>query len=154
MAGAARIRVTFQVDADGLLSVTAREQTTGVEASVAVKPSYGLSEEEIARMLKDSYGHADADMTARELREQKVEAARLLESIYSALNQDADLLNADERARIDLMINELESARVQDDTELIKKAIKILSDGTQDFAARRMNRTILAALQGKSVDEV
>lgn len=154
VAGAARIRVTFQVDADGLLSVTAREQKTGVEAAVSVKPSYGLSEDEITRMLKDSYGHAQEDMKTRELREQKVEAARLLESVYSALSQDGDLLNEEERARIDAMIAKLESDRGQDDVVALKLSIKLLSDGTQDFAARRMNRTILAALQGKTVDEV
>lgn len=154
VAGAARIRVTFQVDADGLLSVTAREQKTGVEAAVSVKPSYGLSEDEITRMLKDSYGHAQEDMKTRELREQKVEAARLLESVYSALSQDGDLLNEEERARIDAMIAKLESDRGQDDVVALKLSIKLLSDGTQDFAVRRMNRTILAALQGKTVDEV
>lgn len=154
VAGAARIRVTFQVDADGLLSVTAREQKTSVEAAVSVKPSYGLSEDEITRMLKDSYGHAQEDMKTRELREQKVEAARLLESVYSALSQDGDLLNEEERARIDAMIAKLESDRGQDDVVALKLSIKLLSDGTQDFAARRMNRTILAALQGKTVDEV
>ena len=154
VAGAARIRVTFQVDADGLLSVTAREQKTGVEAAVSVKPSYGLSEDEITRMLKDSYGHAQEDMKTRELREQKVEAARLLESVYSALSQDGDLLNVEVRARIDAMIARLESDRAQDDVQALKLSIKLLSDGTQDFAARRMNRTILAALQGKTVDEV
>ena len=154
VAGAARIRVTFQVDADGLLSVTAREQTTGVEASVTVKPSYGLSEDEISRMLKDSFGHAEEDMKLRELREQKVEAARLLESIYSALSSDADLLNEAERAQIDAMIQHLETVRAQDDKDEIKNSISALSEGTKDFAARRMNRTILEALQGKSVDEV
>lgn len=154
VAGAARIRVTFQVDADGLLSVTAREQTTGVEASVTVKPSYGLSEDEISRMLKDSFGHAEEDMKLRELREQKVEAARLLESIYSALSSDADLLNEAERAQIDAMIQHLEMVRAQDDKDEIKNSISALTEGTKDFAARRMNRTILEALQGKSVDEV
>ena len=154
VAGAARIRVTFQVDADGLLSVTAREQTTGVEASVTVKPSYGLSEDEISRILKDSFGHAEEDMKLRELREQKVESARLLESIYSALSSDADLLNEAERAQIDAMIQHLETVRAQDDKDEIKNSISALSEGTKDFAARRMNRTILEALQGKSVDEV
>lgn len=105
-------------------------------------------------MLKDSYGHAQEDMKTRELREQKVEAARLLESVYSALSQDGDLLNEEERARIDAMIAKLESDRAQDDVQTLKLSIKLLSDGTQDFAARRMNRTILAALQGKTVDEV
>ena len=154
VAGAARIRVTFQVDADGLLSVSARENTTGAEASVSVKPSYGLSEDEITRMLKDSHGHAEEDMKLRELREQKVEAARLLESTESALKTDADLLNAEERSQIDALIEDLVRVKEQDDTEAIKKAINALSKGTEDFAARRMNRTILAALQGKSVYEV
>ncbi len=154
VAGAARIRVTFQVDADGLLSVSARENTTGAEASVSVKPSYGLSEDEITRMLKDSHGHAEEDMKLRELREQKVEAARLLESTESALKTDADLLNAEERSQIDALIEDLVRVNEQDDTEAIKKAINALSKGTEDFAARRMNRTILAALQGKSVYEV
>ena len=154
VAGAARIRVTFQVDADGLLSVSARENTTGAEASVSVKPSYGLSEEEITRMLKDSHGHAEEDMKQRELREQKVEAARLLESTESALKTDSDLLNAEERSQIDALIEDLLQIKEQDDTEAIKKAISALSKGTEDFAARRMNRTILAALQGKSVYEV
>ncbi len=154
VAGAARIRVTFQVDADGLLSVTAKEQTTNVQASVTVKPSYGLSEDEIAKMLKDSYGHASEDMLQRELREQKVEGARLLESVYSALKTDADLLNEKERGAIDALINKLEEVRATDEVSEIKKAISALSEGTKDFAARRMNRTILAALQGKTVDEV
>ena len=154
VAGAARIRVTFQVDAAGLLSVSARENTTGAEASVSVKPSYGLSEDEITRMLKDSHGHAEEDMKLRELREQKVEAARLLESTESALKTDADLLNAEERSQIDALIEDLVRVKEQDDTEAIKKAINALSKGTEDFAARRMNRTILAALQGKSVYEV
>ncbi len=154
VAGAARIRVTFQVDADGLLSVTAREQTTGVEASVQVKPSYGLSDGEILKMLQDSHGHAEEDMKARELREQKVEALRLLESVGSALASDADLLNTEERAEIDALILELARQREEGDTESIKKAAAALSKGTEAFAARRMNRTILAALQGKAVDEV
>ena len=154
VAGAARIRVTFQVDADGLLSVSARDNTTGAEASVSVKPSYGLSEDEITRMLKDSHGHAEEDMKLRELREQKVEAARLLESTESALKTDADLLNAEERSQIDALIEDLVRVKEQDDTEAIKKAINALSKGTEDFAARRMNRTIIAALQGKSVYEV
>ncbi|MCD8339231.1 MAG: Fe-S protein assembly chaperone HscA [Burkholderiales bacterium] len=153
-AGAARIRVTFQVDADGLLSVTARESTTGVEASVTVKPSYGLSEEEITEMLKESHGHAKEDMVARELREQQVEAARLLESVESALKSDADLLNEQELEVIKEAYNKLDEARKTDNTQLIKALISALSKGTEEFAARRMNRTILAALQGKSVNEV
>ncbi len=153
-AGAARIRVTFQVDADGLLSVTARESTTGVEASVTVKPSYGLSEEEITQMLKDSHGHAQEDMVARELREQQVEAARLLESVDSALEADSDLLNKEELDVIKQSYDKLAEAAKTDNTQLIKALIGQLSKGTEEFAARRMNRTILAALQGKSVNEV
>ena len=101
VAGAARIRVTFQVDADGLLSVTAREQSSGVEAAVSVKPSYGLSDDEIARMLADSVAQADSDARARMLREQQVEARQLVESVQAALAADGDLLDADERKRVD-----------------------------------------------------
>lgn len=154
VAGAARIRVTFQVDADGLLSVSAREQVSGVEASVTVKPSYGLSEDEISRMLQDSFGQAENDMHERELREQKVEAARIIENTVSALSTDADLLNPEERARIEEFIEAVASARMQDNAQAIKEAVQRLSQGTEEFAARRMNRTVLAALQGKSVDEV
>lgn len=154
VAGAARIRVTFQVDTDGLLSVTAREQTTGVEAAIQVKPSYGLTDEEVVKMLKDSHGNAESDMRARELREQQVEALRLLESVNSALATDSDLLTPEERSVIDTMIANLERVRVQDDVEAIKKAASALSKGTESFAAKRMNRTILAALQGKSIEEV
>ncbi len=154
VAGAARIRVTFQVDTDGLLSVTAREQTTGVEAAIQVKPSYGLTDEEVVKMLKDSHGNAESDMRARELREQQVEALRLLESVNSALATDADLLTPEERTVIDTMIVNLEKVRIEDDVEAIKKAASLLSKGTESFAAKRMNRTILAALQGKSIEEV
>lgn len=154
VAGAARIRVTFQVDADGLLSVTAHEQNTGVEASVQVKPSYGLSDQEILGMLQESYGHAENDMKIRALREQKVEALRLLENVNSALFSDSDLLDKAEREQIERMISELKSAYDGSDVELIKGAVANLSKGTEDFAARRMNRAILSALQGKSVNEV
>lgn len=154
VAGAARIRVTFQVDTDGLLSVTAREQTTGAEASVQIKPSYGLTDEEVVRMLKESHGNAKEDMVARELREQQVEALRLLESVNSALKSDADLLSPEERKEIDSLISQLETARASSETDKIKEAISNLSKGTEAFAARRMNRTILAALQGKSIEEI
>ncbi len=154
VAGAARIRVTFQVDADGLLSVTARENTTGVEASVTVKPSYGLSQEEITQMLKDSHGHAKEDMEQRELREQQIEAARLIESIESALRTDSDLLSAEELEQITTSVEKLKATAALNDTQEIKSQIAKLSKGTEEFAARRMNRTILTALQGKSVDEV
>jgi molecular chaperone HscA len=154
VAGAARIRVVFQVDADGLLSVTATEQTTGVEASIQVKPSYGLTDDEIVKMLQESNGHAEDDMHARNLREQKVEALRLLESVSSALSEDADLLNEEERAKIDAMVAALREVGAGDDPEAIKQAINVLSKGTEEFAARRMNRTILRALQGRSVSDL
>ena len=152
-AGAARIRVTFEVDADGLLSVSAREQETGVEASVTVKPSYGLSDEEIVRMLRDGTGSAAADMAARELREQQVEARRLLESIHGALKADGDLLSTEERAHIDGLVETLSGLVTSDDADAIRNAIETLSKETESFAARRMNRSILAALAGHSVDD-
>lgn len=154
VAGAARIRVTFQVDADGILSVTAREQTSGVQASVSVRPSYGLTEGEISQMLQDSFGNAELDMTKRELREQKVEAARLIESVDSALKTDSDLLNSEEKEQINRLMEQVQEKLLLNDVTQLKKAIAMLSDGTKDFAARRMNRTIMAALQGKSVYEV
>ena len=152
-AGAARIRVTFQVDADGLLSVSARETTTGVEARVEVKPSYGLTDDEIVRMLRDGNGSAEADMRARELREQQVEARRIMESVASALAEDADLLSADERAEIDRLVEELTRLAATDDTQAIKAASEALTKGTETFAERRMDRSIRAALQGKSLDD-
>lgn len=152
-AGAARIRVTFQVDADGLLSVSARETTTGIEARVEVKPSYGLTDEEIVRMLKDGNGSASADMRARELREQQVEARRLLESVASALTMDADLLTQAERAEIDRLAGTLGKLSEADDVEAIKASIEALTKGTETFAERRMDRSIREALQGKSVDD-
>mgnify|MGYP005877201653 CR=1 FL=1 len=152
-AGAARIRVTFEVDADGLLSVSAREQETGVEASVTVKPSYGLTDDEIVRMLRDGTGSAAADMAARELREQQVEARRLLESIHGALKADGDLLSTEERAHIDGLVETLSGLVTSDDADAIRNAIETLSKETESFAARRMNRSILAALAGHSVDD-
>ncbi len=153
-AGAARIRVTFQVDADGLLSVSARETTSGVEASIVVKPSYGLSDEEIARMLQDSIGAAEADVAARALREQQVEAQRLIEATTAALAADADLLDDAERADIERLLRELIDIARGDDHLAIKAAIDRLAHGTEEFAARRMDRTIRAALAGRRVDEV
>ena len=152
-AGAGRIRGPFEVDADGLLSVSAREQETGVEASVTVKPSYGLSDEEIVRMLRDGTGSAAADMAARELREQQVEARRLLESIHGALMADGDLLSTEERAHIDGLVETLSGLVTSDDADAIRNAIETLSKETESFAARRMNRSILAALAGHSVDD-
>lgn len=152
-AGAARIRVTFQIDADGLLSVSARETKTGVEASITVKPSYGLTDEEIVRMLKDGNAQAADDMRARELREQQVEARRLLESTASALASDGDLLNETERAEIDRLASELGATLSGADVEHVKAALAALTKGTELFAERRMDRSIRSALAGKSVDD-
>ena len=152
-AGAARIRVTFELDADGLLSVSAREMTTGVEASVTVKPSYGLTDEDIIRMLKDGNASAEADMHARELREQQVEARRLLESTHGALAEDGDLLSREERAEIDALTEKLAALAATDDVEAIKAGIAALTSGTEVFAERRMDRSIRKALSGLSIDD-
>jgi molecular chaperone HscA len=153
-AGAARIRVTFQVDADGLLSVSARELTAGVEASVVVKPSYGLSDDDVARMLREGFGSAEVDMQQRTLREARVDAERLVLATRSALVADGDLLTADERASIERCIAELESARAADDPGAIRTALEALADSTEGFAAMRMNRSIRSALTGRRVEEV
>ena len=153
-AGGAHIRVTFQVDADGLLSVTAMEKSTGVEASIQVKPSYGLTDGEIATMIKDSMSHAEQDIKARMLAEQKVEAARVLESLVSALTADAALLSAAERQAIDEAMAQLRALAAGDDADAIKDAIKNTDTQTQEFAARRMDQSVRTALKGQSVDEV
>ena len=154
VAGAARIRVSFQVDADGLLSVTAREQTTGHEARIEVKPSYGLSDDEIAAMLKDSFSHASDDAFRRALREAQVEAQRLIEAVQSALKEDADLLSAEERSPIDNAIVRLQAAVMGDDRRAIDQALDALSKGTNAFAARRMNKNVSKALAGKKIDQI
>jgi molecular chaperone HscA len=153
-AGAARVRVTFQVDADGLLSVGAQEMSSGVHASITVKPSYGLSDDEVARMLQESFGAADADMHARELREQKVEAQRLEEATRAALTADGDLLSAEERAQVERLMAALRDAAQGDDAARIRQAIEALAHGTDEFAARRMDRSIRAALSGRRVEDV
>jgi len=153
-AGGAHIRVTFQVDADGLLSVTAMEKSTGVEAAIQVKPSYGLSEHEIASMIQDSINYANQDKQLRKLAEQKVEAARVLETLQSALDKDADLLDEEE---LNLILNakqQLQQATESDDCSLIEQQIKIVDNATQTFAAKRMNRSIRDALTGHSVDDI
>ena len=153
-AGGAHIRVTFQVDADGLLSVTAMEKSTGIEAAIQVKPSYGLSENEIASMIQDSINYANQDKQLRKLAEQKVEAARVLETLQSALDKDADLLNEEE---LNLILNtkqQLQQATESDDCSLIEQQIKIVDNATQTFAAKRMNRSIRDALTGHSVDDI
>lgn len=154
VAGAARIRVTFQVDADGLLSVTAREQSSGVEASVSVKPSYGLSDEEVAAMLADGMKSAEVDMKMRALREQQVEARRLVESVESALQADADLLNEDELAAIRAELDRTAAAAEGEDSDAVRAQVEALSRATEDFAARRMDRSIRRALSGRRLDEI
>jgi molecular chaperone HscA len=153
-AGAARVRVTFQVDADGLLSVAARETTSGVEASVTVKPSYGLDDDAIARMLRDSVGSVEVDLEQRMLAEQRVDAERLLLATRSALDADGALLEAGERAKIDALIAPLPQLIAGTDRDAIKAAVDALAHGTEDFAARRMDRSIRAALAGRRVDEL
>ena len=153
-AGAAHIRVTYQVDADGLLSVTAMEKTTGVQSSIQVKPSYGLTDNEIANMLKASMENAKEDIQARLLAEQRVEAERVLESVRSALAQDYDLLDDDELSAVKNAIISLEQLKQQDDSLAIKQGIKALDLATQEFAARRMDKSIRSALAGHSVDDI
>ncbi|RLM26351.1 Fe-S protein assembly chaperone HscA [Brenneria alni] len=154
LAGGAHIRVTFQVDADGLLSVTAMEKSTGVEASIQVKPSYGLNDTEIAAMIQDSMLNAQQDVSARMLAEQRVEASRVLESLQSALASDADLLTDDEKAAIATASEQVRQVMSGTDAPAIEAAIKILDQQTQGFAARRMDASIRRALAGHSVDEV
>jgi len=153
-AGGAHIRVTFQVDADGLLSVTAMEKSTGVESSIQVKPSYGLTDGEIATMIQDSMSYAEQDVKARMLAEQKVEAARVLESLNSALTADAALLSAAERQAIDDAVAQLGAVAEGNDADAIEQAIKNVDKQTQEFAARRMDQSVRTALKGHSVDEV
>jgi molecular chaperone HscA len=154
VAGAARVRVSFQVDADGLLSVSARETGSGVEAAVTVRPSYGLSDEEVARMLADSIDHAREDRQLRVLRELQVEAVRLVETTQAALAADADLLEAPERATVDAALAQLSALAGSDDADAIRDATVDLTRATEEFAARRMNRSIRNALAGSRVDDV
>jgi len=154
VAGAARIRVTFQVDADGLLSVSAREQTTSVEAHVEVKPSYGLSDDEVAAMLKDGMSHAADDAFRRALREAQVEAQRLVEATRSALSEDAHLLNESERKNVEAAITKLQSVVIGDDRRAVDDAMAALSRATEEFAARRMNQSVQRALAGKKIEEL
>ncbi|KAF9396638.1 hypothetical protein CPC16_010957 [Podila verticillata] len=153
-AGAARIQVSYQVDADGLLSVFAREMQSGVAASVVVKPSYGLSDEEIGRMLDDSFQAANIDKHARVLRELQVDAERLLVATESALVRDADLLSASERVTIDAAIKALQEVKNGAHSDVLELAIEVLAAATDEFAARRMNQNIRTALAGRKVDEL
>ncbi len=154
VAGAARIVVTFQVDADGLLSVSAREKTTGVSASVAVKPSYGLSDDEVAAMLREGFDHAQADRDARALAEQRVEAEGLTAALRAALAQDGDLLTPAERASLEAGLASLDVARQGTDHRALKAAVEALNRASEPFAARRMDRSVSRALAGKRLDQV
>ncbi|MCE9633874.1 MAG: Fe-S protein assembly chaperone HscA, partial [Methylophilales bacterium] len=151
-AGAARIRVTFQVDADGLLAVSAREQTTGVAANITVKPSYGLEEGEIAKMLQASFTYANEDKDARALRELQVEADQLIQAITGALEQDGALLNATELADIQQKTAQLKAAYA--DRSALKQATEALNQATEEFASRRMNQTVQKALTGQKLEEI
>ena len=153
-AGAARIRVSFQVDADGLLSVSAKEQLSGVEASVVVKPSYGLSDEQVAHMLREGFTTAAEDMKDRALREARVEAERMLEATRTALAADGDLLSAEQRAEIEQLMAQIGQRCDRGDLVALESATKALADGTEYFAAERMNRGIRQALAGRTLDQV
>ncbi len=153
-AGAAHIRVTYQVDADGLLSVTALEKSTGVQSSIQVKPSYGLTDDEIANMLKASMEHAKEDIQLRLLVEQRVEAQRVIESVRNALEDDQDLLNDEELSAVKNALVLLEQLQQQDDSLAIKQGIKALDAATQEFAARRMDKSIRSALAGQNIKDI
>ena len=153
-AGAARIRVTFQVDADGLLSVSAQEQSTGVQAQIEVKPSYGLDDGTITQMLKDSMSNAAEDMAARARAEAVVEAESLTDAVNAALELDRDLLEAEELQQIQQDIANLQGRLKDGKAEDIRAAVAKLSHSTDNFAAKRMNRNIQRALTGQSVDNI
>ena len=154
VAGAGRVRVTFQVDADGLLSVSAQEKTTGAEAFVTVKPSYGLADADIERMLRDSFEHAKEDMHARALNEHRVDAERLLDAIRAAIGEDGSLLNADELKQVREKMQFLEKALAGSDARAIKHASDALNRATEEFAARRMDASMRRALAGKSISSI
>jgi molecular chaperone HscA len=154
-AGAARIRVTFQVDADGLLSVSAMEQGSGVQASIDIKPSYGLTDAEITRMLQDGFASAKVDLLARSLREEQVNAQRLLDAVQTALNSDQSLLSDQERVAVEQEMKILKEV-LNEETEsaILRKAVDHAAKATDEFAQRRMNASIQKALAGKSVAEI
>ena len=155
VAGAARIRVTFQVDADGLLSVRATEQGSGVEASIDIKPSYGLSDAEITRMLQDGFASAQVDLKARALREEQVSAQRLLDAVRAAVTSDGYLLNEAERTAVDQAMATLQSTlSSEEDSDVLRRAVDHAAKATDDFAQKRMNASIQKALTGKSVSEI
>lgn len=154
VAGAARIRVTFTVDADGLLSVSARETSSNVEAHIAVKPSYGLSEDEITSMLKASFTSAEADKAARMLAEARVDAGAIIGSVNAALAADSNLISAEEKQAIESEIQRLTAINAQQDADAIHKAIEALNHATEEFAAKRMNASVSRALAGKTLDSI
>ena len=155
VAGAARIRVTYQVDADGLLSVSAKEETSGVQTSITVKPSYGLEDGDIARMLSESFQTAESDMLARALREEQVEAMRLIDAVNNSLASDANLLSPQEQADIQKELNQLRQLSANsNDVDELRKGISALSEVTEEFAARRMNANIRRALTGKNLNDI
>ena len=154
VAGAARIRVAFEVDADGLLNVSARELISGVQAAITVKPSYGLADDEIARMLRDGFARADEDAAARSLREARVNADRMLLATRSALAADGDLLSLTEREAIDALMVDVQRIAQCDDHHTIDAAVKALAASTEAFAAARMNRGIRQALAGRNVEDL
>jgi molecular chaperone HscA len=153
-AGAARIRVTFQVDADGLLSVTAREQSSGVVADIVVKPSYGLTEDEITNMLKSSFGSAEQDKQARALREAIVDAERLIEAINAALAKDGDLLSPSEKSVIEAEVQGLITTSQGSDKDSIIQAVESLNHATENFAGRRMDASVKQAFAGQDLNKL
>jgi molecular chaperone HscA len=152
VAGAARIRITFQVDADGLLSVSAREQTTGVEAAITVKPSYGLSDAQIARMLEDSFSNAENDKSARALSEARVEAEQIIAATETAMEADGDLLAGGEREAIANALARVRHLLARTDHRALVAAVATLNAASEAFAGRRMDRGVARALTGRSVD--
>ncbi|MBA4503497.1 Fe-S protein assembly chaperone HscA [Marinobacterium marinum] len=153
-AGAAKVRVAFQVDADGLLNVSAEELSTGARSSIQVKPSYGLSDDEITRMLKESYSHANEDLEARSLREQQVEAERIISALQAAILQDGELLTTDEHQLLEQAIATLEATLGSDDPRAIEKGVETLAQASDFFASRRMDQSISRALSGHSIEDI
>jgi molecular chaperone HscA len=153
-AGAARIRVTFQVDADGLLAVSAREATSGVQAAIAVKPSYGLTDAQITQMLKESLDHARDDVQLRVLKEQQVEGERMLEAVENALRDDADLASTEEQGAVRAELDALRKTLSCSDHRTIKLAIERVNRATESFAGRRMDRAVKRALAGRKVESL
>jgi molecular chaperone HscA len=154
VAGAARIRVSFQVDADGLLLVEAEELSSGVKSSVVVKPSFGLQESEIEKMIRDSHAQAGHDKEMRQLKENQVEALRIIEAIESALSIDGELLSSEERKMLEVGLRDLQESLSSDDADLIHDNSVKLNELSMEFAARRMDTQIKSAFAGKKLEEI